>query len=148
MEENQHKKSWWKRNWKWVVPTGGCLGLIFLIVVFAGSVIYGVTSLMADSDGYKTAMAAAKENQAVIELLGEPIEENGMAGGSVNTSNGFKSVALTIPIKGPKGEATIRVEGEGVGDNWTYQVMNVYVDSADTIINLLEQNTQDLDMIE
>ncbi len=148
MEENQHQKSWWKRNWKWVVPTGGCLGLIVLILIFAGSLFFGITSLMADSDGYKTAMMRAKDNEQLVTLIGEPMETNGMTGGSINNSNGFKSVALTIPIKGPHGEATIRVEGEGVGDNWTYQVMNVYVDNEDTIINLLEQNTQDIDLIE
>ncbi len=83
-------------------------------------------------------MKLVQQNKRVIELLGEPIETNGMTGGSFNSSNGYKTVQLTIPIKGPKGEATIRVEGEGVGDKYTYQIMDVYSDEAEEIIKLLE----------
>ncbi len=144
METDTVKKSWWKRNWKWVVPTGGCLGLIALVLIFAGSLFFGISSMMSDSEAQKAGMAAAKENTQLIELLGEPIEDNGMTSGSFNTSNGLKSADINIPIKGPKGEAVIRVVGSGVGDTWDFTTMQVYIDSEDTIIDLLDNQDPDL----
>jgi len=141
MEENTHKKSWWKRNWKWVVPTGGCLGLILLFVIFAGSLFFGISSALSDSQASLDAMDKVKTNKNVIALLGEPIEQNGMTGGSYNYSNGHKTAEITIPIKGPYGEATIRVEGEGVDDNWSYNKMLVFISDTETVIDLLEEKS-------
>jgi hypothetical protein len=138
MEEIEERKGWFGRNWKWAVPTGGCLLIIILIVVFFGSLIFGITSMMTDSQAYQDAMAAAQKNEALIELLGEPIEPNGVNGGSWNISNGIKSAELTIPIKGPNGEATIFVVGEGINDSWTYQTMEVHIEDSREIIDLLE----------
>lgn len=138
MEENQHHQSWWKRNWKWAVPTGcGIFFVVGIILIIAG-VFYGVTSAISESIPHQNALKMVRQDSRIVELLGEPIEPNGITGGSFNSSNGYKTVQLTIPIKGPKGEATIRVEGEGVGEKYTYQVMNVYSQSAEEIINLLE----------
>lgn len=138
MEDTLIQESWWKRNWKWVVPVGCGVFFIVGIILAVGGVIWGVTSAISDSQPQQDAMKLVQQNKRVIELLGEPIETNGMTGGSFNSSNGYKTVQLTIPIKGPKGEATIRVEGEGVGDKYTYQIMDVYSDEAEEIIKLLE----------
>ncbi|NNC95170.1 MAG: hypothetical protein HKN92_06365 [Chitinophagales bacterium] len=138
MEEPIKGKSWFNRNWKWVVPTGGCLLVIILIVAFAGSLIWGVTSLMSDSQAYQDAMTEARNNSQVVQVLGEPIETNGMSGGSINYSNGYGTAELTIPIKGPNGEATILVEGSGADENWTYQKMEVSISDSDQVIDLLE----------
>ena len=140
MEENIEQKNWWGRNWKWALPTGGCMFVILMIVVFAGSIFYGVSSMMNDSQAHIDAMEKVNKNEELAVILGAPIETNGMAGGSVNYSNGFKTAQLTIPIKGPKGEATIRVEGEGVETNWNYSKMIVYLKDSDTEIDLLSPN--------
>jgi len=138
MEEIEERKGWFGRNWKWAVPTGGCLLIIILMVVFFGSIFFGITSMMTDSQAYQDSMEAATNNEALIELLGEPIETNGMNSGSLNISNGVKSAELTIPIKGPSGEATIYVVGEGINDSWTYQTMEVHIKDSREIIDLLE----------
>ena len=137
MEETIEHKSWWKRNWKWAVPTGGCLLIIILLIVFVGSVVWGVTSVLSDSQAHQDAMERVEKNARAIELLGEPIEPNGMTGGNFSTSNGFKTAEITIPIKGPKGEATIRVKGEGMDETWTYEVMDVYIKETQEKIDLL-----------
>lgn len=141
MEEHIQHKSWFNRNWKWVVPTGGCLLIIILIVAFAGSLILGVTSLISDSQAYQDAMTSARNNPEVVRVLGEPIETDGMTGGSINYSNGYGTAELTIPIKGPNGKAKIRVEGSGVDENWSYERMEVYVQDPERIINLLDSNS-------
>lgn len=140
MEEQIKRKGWFSRNWKWAVPTGGCLLIIVLFVSFAGTLIWGITSMMSDSQAYIDAMGKAQTNTTVIERIGEPIETNGMINGNINYSNGYGHAALTIPIKGPKGEATISVEGGGVEENWTYETMDVYISESGEIINLLNEN--------
>jgi len=138
MEDFEERKGWFGRNWKWAVPTGGCLLIIILLVVFAGSLFFGITSMMTDSQAYKDSMEAAQNNEALIELIGEPIEANGYNGGSIKYNNGISSAELNIPIKGPKGEANIFVVGESVNDNWTYQTMEVHLEGSREIIDLLE----------
>jgi hypothetical protein len=140
MEEDLQPKSWFGRNWKWVVPAGGCMIIIILFAAFAGSLILGVTSLMSDSQAYQDAMTAATNNSEVIQVLGEPIETDGMAGGSINYSGGFGEARLSIPIKGPKASATIYVSGEGVEENWNYDRMEVFIKDSDEVIDLLGKN--------
>lgn len=147
MEEHVVKKSWWKRNWKWALPVGGCLTIIVVIVVSVGTVAYGIVSAISESPAQQDAMAAVAKNEQVIALLGEPIEPNGMTGGTINKSNGLTTANISIPIKGPKGEATIKVEGEGIDDNWNYDKMLVFVNDSDTVIDLLVEDW-DLEEIE
>lgn len=140
MEENIQRKSWFNRNWKWVVPTGGCLLLLILVFVFVGSIFYGVTSLLSDSQANIDAMEKVRSNEQVIDRIGEPIEGNGMNGGSINYENEYSSANITIPIKGPKGEAVIRVEGGGVDETWTYEKMEVFISETNEVIDLLNPN--------
>jgi len=137
MEEHHKQKSWFARNWIWVVPTGGCLLVIIGILVVAGGLVWGVSNMITDSDAYQVALEQAQANEQVIELLGEPIEQDGMTSGNIEYNNGVKSSELGIPIKGPEGNAIIYVEGTGKGDNWEYSVMEVYVETEDITIDLL-----------
>lgn len=135
--EEQDNKSWFSRNWIWVVPTGGCLLFIIGVLVLAGGLVWGVSNMVSDSDTYQVAMEQAQNNQMVIDLLGEPIEKNGMTSANIQWNNGTKTSELGIPIKGPEGKAIIYVEGIARGEKWEYQVMEVYIADTDTTIDLL-----------
>lgn len=136
MEEHQ-QKGWFARNWLWFVPVSGCLIVIVGILVVAGGLVWGVSNMVSDSDAYQVAMEQAQNNQMVVDLLGEPIEKNGMTSANIQWNNGTKTSELGIPIKGPEGEAIIYVEGIAKGEKWEYQVMEVYVADTDTTIDLL-----------
>lgn len=138
MDELIHRKSWFKRNWKWAVPVGGCFLIIIALVMFAGSLILGISSMVSESQAYEDAMASAQQNERLIELIGEPIETSGISSGNIQYSNGAGNADLSIPIKGPIGEATIRVIGSGKNDNWRYEIMEVTVSGNDETIDLLE----------
>ncbi len=137
MEGDIQPKSWFNRNWKWVVPVGGCSLIIIAIIVFAGSLIWGVSSLMSDSQAYKDAMVNARSNSVLVDRIGEPIETHGMSSGSIDYSNGVGSADLRIPIEGPKGKAIILVIGSGTGENWKYELMEVHFEEKDEVIDLL-----------
>ncbi|MDA6070054.1 cytochrome c oxidase assembly factor 1 family protein [Flavobacterium sp. AC] len=132
------RKSWWERNWKWFVPTG-CVSLLLIFVLFIVSIFFGVTSMMTNSDAYKEAMTKAQKNKVVIEKLGSPIEDDGMTSGSINTANGDSgNCDLQIPIKGPKGKATLFVVAEKKG-TWKYSEMTVVIQNTKEEIDLLKK---------
>ena len=41
--EEVKQKSWFGRNWVWVVPLGGCLTIIALFVLGIGALVFGVS---------------------------------------------------------------------------------------------------------
>jgi len=34
------EQGWWKRNWSWAVPVGGCLTVLIIIGVSIGSIFF------------------------------------------------------------------------------------------------------------
>ncbi len=137
MEENSDHRSWFGRNWKWVVPSGGCLLIIILFIAFAGTLFVGVTSMFKDSQPYKEAVLKAQNNEIVIDALGEPIETHGMVSGGINYSDGEGHTNLEIPIKGPKGKALIIVVADKYTEVWEYQTMEVTLEDTGETIPLL-----------
>ncbi|WP_431244688.1 cytochrome c oxidase assembly factor Coa1 family protein [Flavobacterium sp. P21] len=131
------KRSWWARNWKWFVPTG-CMSLIVLFALFLFGVFFEVTSIMKDSEAYKESMTLVQHNKILIEKLGSPIETDGMLSGSVSTTNDVRKCDVQVPLKGPKGKATLFVVGEKRG-KWKYSEMSVYIEKTDEKIDLLEK---------
>jgi hypothetical protein len=129
--------SWWKRNWKWVVPVGGCMSLIVLFVMFVGSIFYGVTTALEESQPYEYALEKINQDEVLTQQLGSPIEKDGMIQGSYNYNNGDKTADMRIPISGPNGSGTLIVQATGEDDNWTYNVIRVEIKDNESI-NLLE----------
>ncbi len=130
-------KSWFARNWGWAVPLGGCLTIIILFFVFLGSVIFGVSELITESTPSQDAIAKVNEDDYVVNILGEPIETNGIMNGSLSYENNVGSADISIPIKGPNGEAQLYVIGTKLNDQWTYKEMYVIIDSTNEQIDLL-----------
>ena len=130
--------SWWKRNWKWVVPVGGCLTLIGVFIFLVGSVFFGVTKILTDSQPYEYAFELINQDEQIIELLGSPIEKDGMVKGNINWHNGNKSANMAIPVAGPKGEGTLYIKATGQDEEWNYEEIRVEI--FDENINLLKEN--------
>jgi hypothetical protein len=136
MEEQQ--KSWFRRNWPWVVPLGGCLTLIVLAIFSIGALFYGVSEVLTGSEPYEYAIQKANTNEHLIEAMGEPIESNGMMNGSLNYKNKNGTADFSIPIKGPKGEGALYVMGSKENDQWSYSKLYVLTTKVAEPINLLE----------
>lgn len=141
MEEQQHK-SWFKRNWKWAVPVGGCLTLIILGVLGIFSLIFGVTKMFTSSEPYEYAMEHAKNNPEVINILGAPIESDGIINGNISLRNNDGEADFSIPIKGSSGEGNIIVVAEKKDGTWFYEKLYVQIKSNQEQINLLEKELE------
>ncbi|MFP4844760.1 cytochrome c oxidase assembly factor Coa1 family protein [Winogradskyella sp. PE311] len=140
--EDYKEKSWFARNWGWVLG-GGCLSIILIVVLAVGGIIYKVADAVAESEPYTYALAKTMENEKVIDFLGEPIETNGIGNTSFNYKNGTSTAELTIPIKGPKDEGSIIVNAEKINDEWAYNLLYVKIDGETERINLLESKKED-----
>lgn len=137
MDEVLPQKNWWQRNWKWALPTGGCLVVLVLIVVFVVSLVTGVSALFKESKPYQTALTKAQESEWVIEQLGEPIEVSGIAQGNINYSGNQGTADLKIPVKGPKNSGEILVWGDKSGDEWAYKYIRFRVSGSEQEYDLI-----------
>lgn len=137
--ENGRQKSWFGRNWLWVLPLGGCLGVILLFVFGVGAVFFGVSKIIKESAPYEYAVNEATHSINVKEKLGNVIETDGLFEGNITINNSTGEADLKIPIKGPKGKGTIIVVAEKYGDDWVYEKLYVLIKETQEEINLLDQ---------
>jgi hypothetical protein len=133
------KPNWWKRNWKWFVPTG-CLSIALLFVAFIASVVLIVFSAVKSTDVYKEALARAKAHPAVIEALGSPITEGFLVSGNTNVNGASGEANLSIPISGPNGKGTIYVAATKSLGRWNYSGLVMEIAGTHQRINLLHSS--------
>jgi len=69
--------SWWKRNWKWVVPVGGCFTLIIGAIILFSSIYFGVSNIMEESQPYEYALELINKDEQLLKVLGSPVEKDG-----------------------------------------------------------------------
>ncbi len=119
-----NKPNWWQRNWKWFVPTA-LFGGFILIGGFIAAIIIFVMSMMKSSGAYELAMARATENDTVLQEIGEPIEVGFIVSGSIQTSGSSGTADLSIPISGPKGEATLFIVAEKEAGEWQADILAI-----------------------
>lgn len=143
MNEEIKQKSWFKRNWIWVVPLSGCLTLIVLAVLGIGSLFYGVTKVMTSSEPYEYAMEMTQNSAEVVIAIGDDIQNDGMTGGAVSYNNGVSKANLEIPIEGSKGQAIIVVKAHKEADQWMYEELYVLIKDTQEQINLMNKTLED-----
>ena len=133
--EEAGQKSWFSRNWGWLLG-GGCLSIIVVVVLVIVGAFYKISDSISGSEPYTYAFSQAIENEEVIGFLGEPIESDGMGSTSYRTTNGKSTVSLTIPIKGAIDEGEIIVEAEKINNEWAYNTLYVKIDGESELIYL------------
>lgn len=138
--EQKEQKSWFGRNWMWVIPVGGCLTLIIVAILGAGTLFFGVTKMFSSSEPYEYALAKARSNEQVIAALGPPIEADGIINGNITYKNDSGEADFRIPIAGPKGQARIVVVATKNKDEWSYTVLSVQLEQPEEEINLLDKS--------
>lgn len=110
---------------------GGCLTAIVLVIVLVSSIFFGVTKIMEGSEPYDYAFALINKDEELLELLGTPIEKDGIVQSNMNWVNGTKSAKMVIPISGPKGTGTLYINATGKGDTWDYHEIRVEVEEKE-----------------
>jgi len=129
------RSNWFGRNWKWVVPLGCLLPVLFVGGCALLAFLFA-TGIMKQSDAYKIALARAQANPAVIEAIGSPISQTGIVSGNSNVSGPTGEAKLSISLSGPKGKATLYVEAMKSADLWVFQTMVVKIEKTGERIDL------------
>ena len=133
--QQQPQKSWWGRNWKWVVPVG-CLTPVVLVIGCAVAAFFAISGIIKSSDVYLHSVAAVASNEAVNQALGEPIQPGLQFQGEINVSNGGGHADITYNISGPKGDATVHVVADRHEGVWTYQTHKVHITATNQDIDV------------
>jgi len=116
------ERTWLQRNTKWIV-LGAVLLALAMLAAFVVGIVFLAVGAMRSSDVYRESLARAQAHPVLIERLGRPIEPGFFTSGSINVENDRGQADLSIPIHGPKGEATITVVAHKAGGTWTYESM-------------------------
>jgi len=92
------------------------------------------------------ALEKARHDPRVVKLLGEPIRAGWLANGMVRQDEtGWGEARMEIPIRGPKGRATLRaIAGKGTGP-WVFSSLEVVVEGQPNSIDLVRGNIHDTD---
>ena len=134
------EKSWWRKNWKWSLPTF----LLLFIIVFGLSIdgnIADFAQAYSDNSLYEKAIEKAKTNDRVLEVIGEiePIDKLAILEGNAIYSNNNNSVELSVRVKGSKGKGKMDISADKKGEEWTYKKINIRIKEPKEEINILKE---------
>jgi hypothetical protein len=138
-----NEQSWWKKNWKWFLPTFLIMLLLAFGLLLSSSVngnITDITQAYSDNSLYEKAIEKAKTNKRVIEVIGEiePIDKLAILEGNAIYSNNQNSVELSIRVKGSKGKGKMDISANKIGNKWEYKKINIRIKDPKEEIQILK----------
>jgi hypothetical protein len=117
---------------------GGCGCLIFACVtVLVIGVLGVVLNQVKQSDLYQGALSLARNNEQVVQALGEPIEPGWWVTGSMETSGPTGSADFAFPLSGPRNRGTLYVVATRSAGLWEFQRIELGVADQNERIPLL-----------
>jgi hypothetical protein len=129
-------KTWWRKYW-WLVLLI-VLGILGLIGVGGGvfAMFRWIDKEMRGSEGYRRAMTLVRADPQVVAALGEPIDDSGFISGNTTSNSHSQSLSIDVPLRGPKGRATVVIVATGRDDEWKFDTLSVTVEATHQIIDL------------
>jgi Cytochrome oxidase complex assembly protein 1 len=141
--EQPRERSWFRRNWVWLLPVG-CL-LPFLVVGGCVTlIVVGVFGTLKYSDAYNLSLAAVRADEHVQEALGEPIEPSFLVSGNINLSTNGGNADVSYDIHGPKGTATVNAVAVKEGGSWNFRAIKVVTSGGKRIDVIKNQQESEL----
>ena len=115
----------------------------WLMIGVAGFVVLGVAialfvfTLLKRSEPARFALQRASAHPAAVAKTGTPLEVGWVVTGSLKSfgSNGG-TVRLSLPVRGPKGRATITVRGQRADGRWIYSDLRLVPDDGSPPVDL------------
>ena len=141
------EKSWWKRNWKWFLPTFLLMFLLLFGLILSSSMDGNITDIAQayfDNSLYEKAIEKAKTNQRVIEVIGEiePIDKLAILEGNTVYSNNNNLVEASVRLKGNKGKGKMDISAVKDGKGWKYKKINIRIKEPKEEIQILKDTIE------
>jgi hypothetical protein len=130
------RKSWWGRNWFWVVPLG-CLTPIVAVVGCVVITFVVIEGSLKSSDAYAHSKAAVINNDKVRAALGEPIESGTFVTGNINVSTSGGHADITYSLAGSKGTATVHAIADKQAGKWVLSTNHVVISPTNEELDIL-----------
>ena len=115
---------WWNRNWKWALSGCGC-GLALVVAFFLAGMLAFTTAVMRSSGGYQQAVERIKDDCAVHQVLGVPIEVGWFVSGTTSTTGASGRSELSFRVKGPRGSGTAYVIANKRAGRWELELLEL-----------------------
>ena len=134
------EKSWWKRNWKWFLPTALFLmGTLLFTTLSIDENVTDIAKAYSENSLYEKAIEKSKTNERVIELLGnlESIDKLAIIEGNAKYSNNNNSIEITVRVKGSKGKGKMDITADKKGTEWKYKKISIRIKSPKEEIQIL-----------
>lgn len=146
MNELIEHKGWFKLNWKWFVPLIISLIAIigFLSSTKVSGKIAGMVKIHTESSVYDNALEIAKQNEKVIELLGElqPLGKLAIVEGFLKYSNDYNTLEISVTVTGTNTEKHIRskmdILADRNGNDWIYRTINIRIKKPAELKQIIE----------
>jgi hypothetical protein len=94
----------------WIVA----IAVLIVIVAFVASIVafaIALLSMLDRTDAHVCGIAAVRSSPVATALLGMPVEQQGLTGGSTSSQNGELNERITFTVKGPRGSAYVVSDG-------------------------------------
>ena len=143
--EDYNQRSWFSKNWPWVLPVGCCSGCLLVFLLFIGGIgatVLSVFSELKDASPIAALLIIANNNPKAKEILGTDIVSEGFPNGNISLNNDDGEVKFSIDIKGNKGAGTLYVNGIRANKKWIYEELYIIIKETAEQINLLENTAE------
>ena len=140
--EIETKQSWWKRNWKWALPTGGCLTVIIVIVAFVSYGVYQVTDKITEGTNvfaFMDVITEVQKSDAVKEALGSPIRFEGLEDENNYDPSNSDRLDLDFEIQGKTQNGQLRVLATKTDSGWHYNTFTITTTDTGKVIDLKDE---------
>ncbi len=124
-----------KKN-EWLKNVGVSVGVLALTTIICMAISLISVANIRTTEPYKHSVDLAMKSPEVRQALGHPLTAGWLPQGYVNDSDGGE-VQLYISLRGPNGNAKIRVNGLNRDGTWKYWAIRVDTDQGERI-DLLE----------
>ena len=99
------------KAWIWIALIAG----ILLIVGLVGGVVlmaFSLLGVMDHTDAHVCGLAAVRHSPLAVRMLGRPIVQLGITGGSTSRANGELTEDVRFTVRGPLGTAYVIARGK------------------------------------
>ena len=93
-------------------------GLLATFALFIGTVMVNVENTFHSSEIYKISLTEAQNSPCVATILGSPLTPGWGTSGSMEESGMNGSAILNIPVRGPRGKATLDLTAKKHNGVW------------------------------